>query len=50
MDEARSSLESLKANSPGVTIAGIMAARHAKDPSRKAAMLEGLRLAGLEEG
>ena len=50
MDEARRFLENLKRNSPGVTIASIKAAQHARDPSRHAAILEGLRLAGLDEG
>ena len=50
MDEARRFLGDLKRISPGVTIASIKAAQHAKDPSRHAAILEGLRLAGLDEG
>jgi hypothetical protein len=43
-------LENLKRNSPRVTIAGIKAAQHARDPSHLAAILEGLSLAGLDEG
>jgi TolB-like protein/class 3 adenylate cyclase len=50
MDEAHRFLERLKRNSPGVTIASIIAARHARDPSRHAALIDGLKLAGLEEG
>ena len=50
MDEARRFLENLKRNSPGVTIASIKAAQHARDPSRHAAILEGLRLAGTGRG
>ena len=35
---------------PGVTIARIRDGQPAKDPSRMAAILDGLRLAGLDEG
>ena len=50
MDEARRFLKNMKRKSPGVTIASIKAAQHARDPSHLAAILEGLRLAGLDEG
>jgi adenylate cyclase len=50
MDEARSWLSKFTALVPGITIARIKAGQPAKDPSRLAAILEGLRLAGLEEG
>ena len=50
MDEARRWLAKFRALAPGVTIARIRAGQPAKDPSRMAAILEGLRLAGLEEG
>ena len=49
LDEARRFLEELKRIAPGVTIARIKAGQPAKDPGRLAAILEGLRLAGLEE-
>jgi adenylate cyclase len=49
MDEAHRFLEKLKRISPGVSLASIRAAQHGKYPSRVAATLEGLRLAGLEE-
>ena len=35
---------------PGVTVARISAGQPAKDPGRVSAILEGLRLAGLDEG
>ena len=47
MGEARRYLQELERNAPGVTIASIEAGQPAKDPSRMAAILEGLRLAGL---
>jgi TolB-like protein/class 3 adenylate cyclase len=50
MDEARRLLRDLKRISPGVMIASIKAAVHAKDPSRHATLLEGLSLAGLDGG
>ena len=50
MDEARRWLAKFRALAPGVTIAGIRDGQPAKDPSRMAAILDGLRLAGLEEG
>jgi tetratricopeptide (TPR) repeat protein len=49
MDEAYRFLENLRRITPGVTIASIKAALHAKDPSRLAAVLDGLRLAGVDE-
>ena len=49
VDEAHRFLENLK-RTPGVTIASIIAALHGRDPSRHAAMIQGLRLAGLDEG
>ena len=50
MDAAHRFLEGFKALAPDVTIASIRAGQSAKDPSRIAAILEGLRIAGLEEG
>jgi TolB-like protein/tetratricopeptide (TPR) repeat protein len=50
MDEARRWLAKFRALAPDVTIAGIREGQPAKDPSRLAAILEGLRLAGLDEG
>ena len=50
MDEARRILKAYLEITPGVTIAAIRAGQPAKDPSRMAAILEGLRVAGLEEG
>ena len=50
MDEARRWLAKFRALAPGVTIASIAAGQPAYDPSRMAAILEGLRMAGLEEG
>ncbi|MDB5541479.1 MAG: adenylate cyclase [Devosia sp.] len=49
MDEARRHVATLRRLSPGVTVARVWAAQPQKDPSRLAAILEGLRLAGLEE-
>lgn len=48
--EARGLLEQLKKIAPAVTITKIKAGQPAKDPSRFAAILDGLRLAGLPEG
>ena len=49
MDEARRWLAVLRAIAPGITLSRIRAAQLAGDPSRMAAILEGLRLAGLAE-
>ncbi|WP_439603166.1 adenylate/guanylate cyclase domain-containing protein [Devosia sp.] len=49
MDEARRHLATLRRLSPGVTIAQVWAAQPQKDPSRVAAILDGLRLAGVAE-
>jgi tetratricopeptide (TPR) repeat protein len=49
LDEARGWLAKLRAQVPAVTIARIKAGQPGKDPSRMAAIIEGLRLAGLEE-
>ena len=50
MDEARRWLAKFRTLAPAVTIARIREGQPAKDPSRNAAILEGLRLAGLDEG
>lgn len=50
MDEAKRHLAVLKRLSPGVSVARVWAGQPQKDPSRLAAVLDGLRLAGLEEG
>ena len=50
MEEARSWLKKLQAAVPGATVASIRAGQPMKDPSRMAAILDGLRRAGLEEG
>ncbi len=50
LDDARRWLAKFRALAPGVTIASIKAGQPAKDPSRMAAILGGLRLAGLDEG
>jgi len=50
MTEARRYLEALQRLSPGVTIRRIREAQPDRDPTRKAAVVEGLRLAGLPEG
>ncbi len=50
MEEAHRYLRELKQLTPTVTIARIKAGQPAKDPTRIATMLEGLRMAGLEEG
>lgn len=47
--EARRHLDVLMRIAPGVTIAKIKAGQPAKDPTRIAAILEGLRMAGLPE-
>ncbi len=49
MDEARKYLDQFRKLAPGVTVASIWAGQPQKDPSRCAAVLEGLRLAGLAE-
>lgn len=48
--EARRFLDALMTFAPDVTIASIRAGQAAKDPGRIEPILEGLRLAGLEEG
>ncbi len=48
--EAKRFLAELQRLAPGISIAHIMAGQPAKDPSRMAALLEGLRLAGMPEG
>ncbi|APG86685.1 adenylate cyclase (plasmid) [Sinorhizobium americanum CCGM7] len=50
MEEAHRYLRALKRLTPAVTIVRIKAGQPAKDPTRIAALLEGLRRAGLEEG
>ena len=50
MDEAHHFLEQLGRVAPGVTVARIKAGQPAKDPSRMAAILDGLRMAGLPGG
>jgi hypothetical protein len=50
MSEAHRFLNEFRKIAPGVTIASIAAGQPQKDPSRLAAILGGLRLAGLEEG
>ena len=50
MEEARRYLQDSRAIAPDVTVASIRAGQPAKDPARVAAILEGLRLAGLPEG
>jgi tetratricopeptide (TPR) repeat protein len=49
MDEARDWLGRFQARSSGITIGKIRSWQPAKDPSRMAAIFEGLRLAGLDE-
>jgi TolB-like protein len=49
MDEARKYLAEFRKLAPGVSIASIWAGQPQKDPSRCAAILDGLRLAGLQE-
>ena len=50
MDEAHKFLAAFRKLAPGVTVASIWAGQPQKDPSRCAAILEGLRLAGLPAG
>ena len=50
MDEAQNWLAKFQALVPGMTVARIKAGQADKDGTRMAAILEGLRLAGLEEG
>jgi class 3 adenylate cyclase len=50
MDEARRWAAKFRVFAPSVTIARIRDGQPAKDPSRMAAILQGLRLAGLPEG
>ena len=50
LDAARRWLAKFRALVPGVTVASIEAGQMDRYPSRMAAILEGLRLAGLEEG
>jgi adenylate cyclase len=47
MDEARRILREYERHAPGVTITGIWSGQPQKDPSRLAAILEGLRMAGM---
>ena len=49
MDDARRWLARFRALAPGVTLSRLRAVQLASDPSRMAAIFEGLRLAGLEE-
>ena len=49
-DEARRFLDALRRLTPGVTVAGIQTGQPGRDPGRIAALLEGLRLAGVPEG
>jgi TolB-like protein len=49
MDEARRWLAKFRVLAPGATVAGIRDGQPAKYPDRMAAILDGLRLAGLEE-
>ena len=49
MQEAQHFLENLRRLAPGITVASIRAGQPAKDPGRIAAVLDGLRLAGLNE-
>ncbi len=49
IDAAKRILKEFQSRSPGVTISGINAGQPAKDPSRMAAILQGLRLAGMPE-
>ena len=50
MADARNWLAKFRALAPGITIARIKAGQADKDGTRMAAILEGLRLAGLDEG
>jgi adenylate cyclase len=49
LEEARRHLREHQTHMPGVTIASIWAGQPQKDPSRVAAILEGLRQAGMPE-
>ena len=49
MDEAHKFLAAFRKLAPGVTIARIWAGQPQQDPNRCAAILDGLRLAGLPE-
>jgi TolB-like protein len=49
MDEARRLLADLQQRAPGLTITRIRNGQPAKDPERSAAILQGLRMAGLPE-
>jgi TolB-like protein/Tfp pilus assembly protein PilF len=50
MDEAGRYLAALRRLAPGVTVASIWGGQPQRDPLRLAAIFDGLRLAGLEEG
>ncbi len=50
MDEAHRFLGVFKTLAPEVTVSSIRAGQAARDPNRIAAVLEGLRIAGLDEG
>jgi len=50
MEEAQRFLGIFRAIAPGVTVSSIKAGQPAKDPARLASILQGLRIAGLEEG
>lgn len=50
MDEARRHLAAFRLDSPGVTLRSIREGQPNRDPARMAAILEGLRVAGLPEG
>ena len=50
MDEAHRFLGVFRTLAPGVTVSSIKAGQPAKDPGRIASVLEGLRIAGLDEG
>ena len=49
MEEAHRFLWEIRRVAPGVTLASIRAAQRYKDPSRFVPVLDGLRLAGLDE-
>ena len=50
MAEAHGLLQEFRAIAPDVTVASIRAGQPTEDPARVAAILEGLRIAGLPEG
>jgi hypothetical protein len=50
MDEARTWLAKFRAIAPLATVAGIREGQPAYDPARMEPILDGLRMAGLEEG